>query len=100
MMSLDCVAMFLRSLRHDETGAVTVDWVGVTAGILLLGLMVVHSIFNVGVNDLVSDINSSLEIVNTDVGGEEDAETVASGKASLQGCKSSGKLVVCIGPQE
>ena len=44
----------------DDAGAVTIDWVALTAGILLLGILVVYSIFNNGVNDLVSSINSTL----------------------------------------
>jgi hypothetical protein len=45
----------------DDAGAVTIDWVALTAGILLLGIMVVYAIFNGGVASLVSDINSTLE---------------------------------------
>ncbi len=35
-----------RFLRNDERGAVTIDWVTLTAGILLLGLMVVYSVMS------------------------------------------------------
>jgi len=44
----------------DDAGAVTIDWVALTAGILLLGILVVYSIFNNGVSGLVSKINSTL----------------------------------------
>ncbi len=44
----------------DDAGAVTIDWVALTAGILLLGIMVVYAIFNGGVNDLVTKINATL----------------------------------------
>jgi hypothetical protein len=44
----------------DDAGAVTIDWVALTAGILLLGIMVVYAIFNGGVASLVSSINSTL----------------------------------------
>lgn len=44
----------------DDAGAVTIDWVALTAGILLLGILVVYSIFNNGVSSLVSKVNSSL----------------------------------------
>jgi len=47
---------FLRS----EDGAVTIDWVALTAGILLLGIMTVYAIFNGGVSTLVGEINSEL----------------------------------------
>ncbi len=44
----------------DDAGAVTIDWVALTAGILLLGIMVVYAIFNNGVQSLVANINSTL----------------------------------------
>ncbi len=51
----------------DDAGAVTIDWVALTAGILLLGIMVVYAIFNNGVSVLVSNVNSTLEGVTTNV---------------------------------
>ena len=45
---------------RDDTGAVTIDWVALTAGILLLGIMAVYAIFNGGVADLVNRINAGL----------------------------------------
>ena len=51
----------------DDAGAVTIDWVALTAGILLLGIMVVYAIFNNGVSTLVSNVNSTLEGVSTTV---------------------------------
>jgi hypothetical protein len=35
-----------RLLLNDERGAVTIDWVTLTAGILLLGIMIVYSVMN------------------------------------------------------
>ena len=57
---------FIHFLR-DDAGAVTIDWVALTAGILLLGIMVVYAIFNNGVSSLVSNVNSTLIGVTTDV---------------------------------
>ncbi len=51
----------------DDAGAVTIDWVALTSGILLLGIMVVYAIFNGGVSTLVSNVNSTLVGVTTDV---------------------------------
>ena len=51
----------------DDTGAVTIDWVALTAGVLLLGIMVVYAIFNNGVSSLVSNVNSTLTGVSTNV---------------------------------
>jgi len=57
---------FIHFLR-DDAGAVTIDWVALTAGILLLGIMVVYAIFNNGVSSLVTKINSTLSGVTTNV---------------------------------
>ena len=61
----------------DDAGAVTIDWVALTAGILLLGIMVVYAIFNNGVSSLVSNVNSTLSGITTavDVGAVPDAST-------------------------
>ena len=53
------MTMFTKFLR-DESGAVTIDWVALTAGILLLGIAVVYGIFNSGVSPLVQSINTEL----------------------------------------
>lgn len=53
------MTMFTKFLR-DESGAVTIDWVALTAGILLLGIAVVYGIFNSGVSELTSQINAEL----------------------------------------
>ena len=51
----------------DDTGAVTIDWVALTAGILLLGIMVVYAIFNNGVSSLVGNINDTLSGITSNV---------------------------------
>ncbi len=51
----------------DDAGAVTIDWVALTAGILLLGIMVVYAIFNNGVSKLVDNVNKTLSGITTDV---------------------------------
>ncbi len=35
-----------RLLLNDERGAVTIDWVTLTAGILLFGIMAVYTVMN------------------------------------------------------
>ena len=57
----------LHHFLSDDAGAVTIDWVALTAGILLLGIMVVYAIFNSGVNSLVANINSTLKGVSSSV---------------------------------
>ncbi len=60
----------LYNFIRDEDGAVTIDWVALTAGILLLGIAVVYGIFNTGVSSLMLEINSTLDTaVNTGIIG-------------------------------
>ena len=56
----------LNKFLNDEAGAVTIDWVALTAGILLLGIAVVYGIFNTGVAGLAAKVNSNLQ--NTAIG--------------------------------
>ncbi len=51
----------------DGAGAVTIDWVALGSAILLMGIMVVYAIFNGGVPNLVSNVNSTLGSVATDI---------------------------------
>jgi Flp pilus assembly pilin Flp len=60
------MAMYSRFLR-DDSGAVTVDWVPLTAGVLLVGIIVVYAIFNTGVDSLVDDTNSTMTSIMIDV---------------------------------
>ena len=57
---------FFNFLR-DESGAITIDWVALTAGILLLGITLVYAIFNNGVASLSSNINSNLTAAGSNV---------------------------------
>ena len=49
----------IKSFRRDEDGAVTVDWVVLTAAIVGLGIAVLASVSN-GVTDLSGDIETQL----------------------------------------
>ena len=49
-----------RRFLSDDRGAITVDWVALTAGVLLVGIMVVYAIANNGVSSLVSNVNATL----------------------------------------
>ncbi len=44
----------------DDAGAVTIDWVALTAGIMLMGILVAYAIFNDGVSKMVSNVNPTL----------------------------------------
>lgn len=45
---------------NDDAGAVTVDWITLTAAILLLGIIIVYAIFNIGLSTLTPNINEAL----------------------------------------
>ncbi len=50
---------FIKNFRADEDGAVTVDWVVLTAAIVGLGLAVMLSVRG-GAQDLATDIGAEL----------------------------------------
>ena len=49
----------IKNFRNDESGAVTVDWVVLTAAIVGLGIAVLASVSG-GVQSLAGEINTSL----------------------------------------
>ena len=57
---------FERFIR-DESGVVTVDWVALTGGLVMLGLAVVYSIFGTGAEPLVLTVSETLASHSTDV---------------------------------
>ena len=57
------VSRFLR----DESGAITVDWVALTAGILILGIVITFAIYNLGVKPMALSINQELKDIGTEV---------------------------------
>jgi hypothetical protein len=50
----------IEKFLRDEAGAVTIDWVTLTAGGLLLGIAVIYGIYQGGVLPLSESINSNL----------------------------------------
>ncbi len=52
--------MTITTFIRDEAGAVTIDWVALTAGVLLLGIAVVYTIFEAGIDPVVGQINDIL----------------------------------------
>ena len=49
-----------KTFRNDEDGAVTVDWVVLTAAIVGLGIAV-YGVISGGIEDLSNDINTELK---------------------------------------
>ena len=68
----------LNNFRNDEDGAVTVDWVVLTAAIVGLGIAVLTTV-GTGVNELGEDIGESVS--STAVGTAIGKETAASGES-------------------
>ena len=56
----------LSEFRRDEAGAVTVDWVVLTAALVGLGVAVLTSVSG-GATDLASDINTNVGNMAADV---------------------------------
>ena len=51
---------FIKNFRNDEDGAVTVDWVVLTAAIVALGLVVGSTVEN-GATALANDVEADLK---------------------------------------
>lgn len=60
----------IKTFSNDESGAVTVDWVVLTAAIVGLGIAVIYSVSG-GVNNLGSQIATSLGTVEIGGGVQE-----------------------------
>lgn len=55
-----------KNFKNDESGAVTVDWVVLTAALVGLGLAVILAI-QPGIESAAQNINSDLQSANTSV---------------------------------
>ena len=65
----------------DDAGAVTIDWVALTAGVLLVGIMAIYAIYNNGASSAVDNANNKL----TSISGETNLETVTIGGSIING---------------
>ena len=59
---------FLTRFRDEESGAVTIDWVVLTAAIVGLGVAVIGAV-GTSINDLAGEIETELETVTVSVNG-------------------------------
>lgn len=64
----------IKNFAADESGAVTVDWVVLTAAIVGLGIAVMASV-STGVNDLGTDISNALSSASVNELGELGSDT-------------------------
>ena len=55
---------FIKNFKNDESGAVTVDWVVLTAAIVLLGA-VVGSAVSKGATELANDVGGDMSALVT-----------------------------------
>ena len=70
MSSTRCVSVGFARVRcfaACDRGAVTIDWVALTAGILLLGIVLIYALFNNGVASTASNINANLSAAGASV---------------------------------
>ena len=68
-----------RKFLSDDAGAVTIDWVALTAGVLMVGVIVVYAIYNDGVSSLVDNLDDLL----TGISVEQNLGTVTIGDSTI-----------------
>lgn len=61
----------IKNFAADESGAVTVDWVVLTAAIVGLGIAVIASV-STGVNNLAESISEAVTDTNIGVSNDDD----------------------------
>ncbi len=66
------LANLVKTFKNDESGAVTVDWVVLTAAIVGIGIAVLGSV-GTGIDSLTDKINT--EMTNSSTGAGADAIT-------------------------
>lgn len=62
----------LRTFFADKSGAVTVDWVALTAAVVIIGIGLVYAVFGTGtdgVNNLSNNLQTELGIAATNISG-------------------------------
>lgn len=61
-----------RRFVTDKSGAVTVDWVALTAAVVIIGIGIVYAVFGSGddgVNGLVTNLTSELGVAAGNISG-------------------------------
>ena len=88
----DSILAAARRFASREDGAITIDWVAITAGVLLLGITLVYALYNNGVASTSSSINSSLISMGSgvDTGAPPSQESFAGGAGSGGGSTGGG----------
>ncbi len=64
----------LGEFLRDDAGAVTIDWVALTAGTLLVGMAIVYVVFSDGVGPLITKMNQAMLGADLSLGSGSDAD--------------------------
>lgn len=63
----------LRRFVADKSGAVTVDWVALTAAVVIIGIGIIYTLFNNGddgVAGLVTNLNAQLGVAGSNLANQ------------------------------
>lgn len=72
MLTILKLAVSARRFAKNNSGAVTVDWVALTAAVVIIGIGIVYAVFGSGddgVNGLVTNLTSELGTAATNIDG-------------------------------
>ena len=107
MLSPGRICAAMRGFLHAETGAVTVDWVVITAAIAGMALLVVGSV-RLGTNSVAEEVRSAMEgaeVVSIEIGagspsgpGDDDGGDCDGNDwvpAEQPGCTTNGCDLAC-----
>lgn len=66
---------FVRNFVADKSGAVTVDWVALTAAVVIIGIGITYAVFDGGgngggVDGLVQNLTTELNTAASNIAGE------------------------------
>lgn len=56
-----------RRFWEDTSGAVTVDWVALAAGVLVVGITVVYALYTDGIGELTKSLNSAMSSIDAGI---------------------------------
>ena len=57
----------VRNFWEDTSGAVTIDWVALAAGVLVVGITVIYALYTDGVGELAKSLNSAMSSVDAGI---------------------------------
>lgn len=57
----------VKKFWDDTSGAVTIDWVALAAGVLVVGITVVYALYTDGIGALTKSLNSAMASVDAGI---------------------------------